>query len=134
MSSIKEQEIMSKIRLGGVLQVKKTKVFGFDFFKKYPELRPEIVVNQIAEELAVELHKILCGEVLEKATISYPKDWWEAVKERFFPLWLRRKFPVEYTVRTMEAIAVYPKISLKNNEHNVVFLIDKKVAQNDNLR
>lgn len=29
--------------------------------------------------------------------IKYPKDWWEALKERFFPKWLLRRFPVEYT-------------------------------------
>ena len=27
---------------------------------------------------------------------AWPRDWWQAVKFRFFPAWLERRFPVVY--------------------------------------
>ena len=32
-------------------------------------------------------------------TIKFPRDWWQAVKERFFPKFLKRKYPVKYQYR-----------------------------------
>jgi hypothetical protein len=32
--------------------------------------------------------------------VQYPSNWIEAVKDRFLPEWLKRRFPVKYTVIT----------------------------------
>ena len=29
--------------------------------------------------------------------VKYPEDWWQAFKERWFPKWLLKKFPIEWT-------------------------------------
>lgn len=33
----------------------------------------------------------------------YPRDWWQAFKERWFPVWLKVHFPVKY----VEIVAVH---------------------------
>ncbi len=33
----------------------------------------------------------------EYATVSYPGDWWQSFKFRWFPNILQRRFPVEWT-------------------------------------
>lgn len=33
----------------------------------------------------------------EEKLASYPRDWWQAVKQRWFPFWILRRWPVEYT-------------------------------------
>ena len=46
------------------------------------------------------------NERLDKE-IKYPSNWREAIKERFFPLWLLRYFPVKYKVFNVHAF--YPE-------------------------
>jgi len=43
-------------------------------------------------------------------TVRWPRDWWQAVKERFFPKWLLRRFPVMYKERVFQASLMLPKI------------------------
>lgn len=51
------------------------------------------------------------GEDFAQRTIRYPRDWFEAVKERWAPRWYRRWSPVRYKVHNIEAKAYYPGIS-----------------------
>lgn len=51
--------------------------------------------------------KIL-GEQLD--VITYPADWWQAFKERWFPAWLKAKFPPQYT--RYEVQAQYPRMAI----------------------
>ncbi len=44
--------------------------------------------------------------------IVYPSDWWQAFKERWFPKWLRKRYPVQYTEHKIAAL--YPEIQLGN--------------------
>jgi hypothetical protein len=39
---------------------------------------------------------------------KYPRDWWQALKERWFPKWLLDKYPVDYHVITIDVKAIYP--------------------------
>ena len=38
--------------------------------------------------------------------VIYPRDWWQAVKARFAPLWLRRRWPVMQTI--CEYVVILP--------------------------
>jgi hypothetical protein len=49
----------------------------------------------------------MAGEVVE--THKYPTTWWDAVKARFFPQWLLRRLPVQWTVvKTWQCYPEYP--------------------------
>lgn len=48
------------------------------------------------------------GESFGGRTIRHPLNWIEAVKERWFPRWARRRWPVRYKVHLIEAKAYYP--------------------------
>ena len=52
--------------------------------------------------------------------ISYPKDWWQACKNRWFPGWLKGRFPIEYHV---ERLARYcPHKAVAEDEPHFQFL------------
>lgn len=53
--------------------------------------------------------------------IKYPSDWWQAFKQRWFPKWLLRKYPVCETVHIIDRKVVYPDlvISIKDKKHNL---------------
>jgi hypothetical protein len=47
------------------------------------------------------------------ATTSYPASWWEAFKERFFPNFLQKRFPVKrvYVDTTIHHFHVCPHVN-----------------------
>lgn len=49
-------------------------------------------------------------DTLEDYTFKAPADWWEAVKERWFPAWALKRCPVCYRVDTINVLALYPQI------------------------
>ena len=52
--------------------------------------------------------------------IRYPKDWWQAFKYRWFPSWLKGRFPIEYHV---EHLARYcPHKAVAEDEPHFQFL------------
>jgi len=50
----------------------------------------------------------LYSSLLDTASVSYPADWWQAVKERWFPKWAISRWPVRYTTKTFEAKQYLP--------------------------
>ena len=39
---------------------------------------------------------------------EFPEDWWQAFKERWFPQWLKKRYPVKYKLIVINARALYP--------------------------
>ena len=79
----------------------------------------EIVSDYVINGIRVSLRGYLLGEVVQHEEISYPRDWWEAFKERWFPKWAKIKWPVQYRKTVMDAKAIYPDFqpSLPNERH-----------------
>lgn len=40
---------------------------------------------------------VLCVEGDTSDVVTYPESWWEYTKERWFPDWLKSRFPIGYT-------------------------------------
>lgn len=72
-------------------------------------------VEEEGRRLLLELTAHIASERLEE--ISYPSDWWQAFKERWFPKWAKAKWPVETT--RYEARALYPRISMPEEQHYI---------------
>jgi hypothetical protein len=54
-------------------------------------------------------------------TAKYPIDWWEAVKERWFPRWLKKFSPVKYKVISLNAKIIYPTLKPRlRHEHKLI--------------
>lgn len=62
--------------------------------------------RQLVKELRIAVWK----EALPTQTFSYPANWWQAVKERWFPDWLLRRFPVVYNKITCTLDRLYPDL------------------------
>lgn len=66
--------------------------------------RGATIIHMVAQAL---------GQTLEE--IHYPATWWQAFKQHFFPRWLLRWFPVEYT--KYKVVTFYPKIAMPSEPH-----------------
>jgi hypothetical protein len=85
--------------------------------------RLDTYVMHITRRIATEKLEIV--EIEATATVRYPATWWQHLKERWYPKWMRTKFPVQYTISTetnkskVEARSFYPKVSLPDHAHYV---------------
>lgn len=49
------------------------------------------------------------GQRLSGFTERYPKDWRQAIKERFAPKWFLKLFPVQCRTIKCETVVVFPE-------------------------
>lgn len=80
----------------------------------------------VADNLVIALTAHVVGQQLKVAAIKAPATWWDAVKERFFPRWLRRLMPVEYRLEVITAYALYPEIALPDSKHLLYHRVEIK--------
>ena len=80
------------------------------------------------EDVTLRLKATVAGEHIETPAARYPKDWKEAVKERFFPRWALTRWPVRYTEKVFDARVVYPMVALPLERHYISVIDLKELA------
>jgi len=83
------------------------------------------VSDYIGRYFDVTLKGYLYGENVESSEIQYPSNWKESFKERWFPNWLKNRFPVKYRIHEMKSKCVYPnfKPSLPTEPYKIIPII-----------
>jgi hypothetical protein len=58
----------------------------------------ESLIDIATDEMIMSLDSYVHGMTSERIVVhrKWPKDWWQAVKERFAPAWFTRRWPVVY--------------------------------------
>lgn len=64
-----------------------------------------------AQALRMEVRKAVFGRKLSEVSVSYPADWWQAVKDRWFPAWAKKRWPVQMKTERLVSTEEYTKIS-----------------------
>ena len=75
------------------------------------------VVGTLIHNLTLQL----ASHQLKHEEITYPADWVQAFKERWFPKWLLKKFPVKYTTIVFDVKELYDKIALPSKDPFIYF-------------
>jgi hypothetical protein len=57
--------------------------------------------------------------------ITYPEDWWQAFKERWFPDWLKEKYPIKYTKVVIDVWELYPTLQPALPDHQPILQMMK---------
>jgi len=65
--------------------------------------------------------------MLHRATIDTPKDWWEHLKERWFPKWALKKWPVRY--EKYEIWEAFPEVAMPPDHARQTVLIYNSVLK-----
>lgn len=58
-------------------------------------------------------------------SFSFPADWIEAFKNRWFPKWALKKWPVKMTIKTLKGQLFYPCLpqTTPQHQHRIRFAI-----------
>ncbi len=90
------------------------------------ELFEEMTVNvrlqeSFANAFVAEVQHFLWSEDAGQREVRYPADWWEALKDRWFPLSWKQRWPVRWQVEHFYVKCVYPgfRPSLPNEQHRM---------------
>jgi hypothetical protein len=70
------------------------------------------LIDEVVGDMVLTLTHRRAVQHLRESVAKYPATWWQHVKERFFPEWLKRKFPVVYTHVLVDAQVFYDKIAV----------------------
>lgn len=68
------------------------------------EFRDDFFTNNVV----MQAHGYLWGRTDELVEIKYPKDWRESFKERWFPAWMLKRYPVAYKTHRIDVREIYP--------------------------
>ena len=87
----------------------------------------ELRVEKIIDGLAIQLCASIWGMPRERLVIDrqWPADWWQATKERWFPAWWLRRWPVRYEKIDLDVqmySAICPHLSLDTQDKHLRFL------------
>lgn len=77
----------------------------------------EVQAEWLGESLAVRIKDYILAQTLEEHKARYPSDWWQAFRERWFPRWALRRWPVRHTTVELKAQALYPSLVLPKEPH-----------------
>ena len=104
------------------------------FSDHFLDTQSESFVDHLVGQFGVRVSGYLWGESVKSYTVRYPRDWKEALKEKWYEIddyylrWLpesfKRKHPVIYTVHNFDLKALYPdiKVSLPDNRHTLMMM------------
>ena len=84
------------------------------------------IIEMIGGDVIVRIEKICISgkEKIIKET-QFPRDWWQAFRERWFPKWWLRLCPIQYKkVITKEIIKMCPHLAVPDNRPHVMFLLE----------
>jgi hypothetical protein len=59
--------------------------------------------------ITVRIIQEVYGRQSPRLTYRYPRDWWQAFKQRFLPAWALKRWPVTETELTVDVRLLYPK-------------------------
>lgn len=104
-------------------------IFLEKFYIAQSEILDDVVIHNFKADLfknildknILILKGFVLGEQLEHVVIKYPINWIQAFKERWFPMWLLRKFPVKYKVYDVDFRVTYPKYNVALPNENKVY-------------
>lgn len=87
-------------------------------------MTPYDLVERLTDEFVVELRGFIWGEDLGEIIEKYLEDWKEAFKERWFPTWLLKKYPVRYKIFRARQKVAYPNFDMPSlgDEKQIYYL------------
>ena len=80
--------------------------------------------NYEIDAMAVRLERTVWSERLGDEEVRWPATWWDAVKDRWFPAWLKRRFPVEWKHADFTVYRGYPDI-VRPSDRSTLFITRK---------
>lgn len=77
----------------------------------------EAAATEVGAAVVFRFKQYIFGRQAEMLTISYPADWWQALRQRWLPAWWLCRWPVRMVTHTVDVKALYPGFALPPHQH-----------------
>lgn len=67
------------------------------------------MLDHMTNDMIVMMEREIWAEPKVTHTVRHPLDWWEHVKQRWFPAWALKRWPVAETVHELHIQRLYPE-------------------------
>lgn len=101
------------------LKVFKTAKISNEILLQKPQIIAHILGSYI-DELVFGLETFIWKEDIGTILVKYPKNWWEAVKDRFLPKWAKKWVLIEYTEIVVKEELWHPDLVIKSDERKLI--------------
>jgi hypothetical protein len=93
-----------------------------EFVRNHLEL--SAYVDEVARRMVLQVQSYILAMEKEcervAVTVTVPRDWWEAVRERWIPKWWLKRWPVKYRTVTsgkdVKKYRVCPHVNVKTRD------------------
>lgn len=92
-------------------------------------IKLRMIEEEIGRRFVVQLQQAVASRKYDVKTVRFPADWRQAFKERWFPKWALKRWPVKYQEVTMEANAYYPDIQIPEHQTFVEVMLSARMKE-----
>ena len=115
------------------IQISAAHAIDKELLRDMPELKLVAYIERASNSLVLQMHAFIYGKRKMFDEISWPLNWKEAFKERWFPKWLLKRLPVKYETRQYEAAAAFPSLKVHGHKKIEYLLLNGcKINEQDN--
>ncbi len=102
---------------GDIRQVK-LRLLHFAAVRKLPQgmIRASARFSFDDESIVAKLEQRVWARALHEEVLESPATWIEAIKERFAPRWLLRRWPIQRTKVDMRVYHAYPTLEIQGHK------------------
>ena len=76
------------------------------------DVKLDITYETMIHHLVMSLRAFVTKQNITAQAYTYPATWWDAVKDRWFPAWLLKRFPVDTITVQYKPCYLYPEFVL----------------------
>ncbi len=81
----------------------------------------------MADDMVMVMKRVVYAHKMEEGAISYPTTWWDHFKQRWFPAWLKKLYPVRMTTKDFKVYRTYPdKVFPKERSYINVQVLERE--------
>lgn len=102
------------------------------FLRNHLEITAEML-NYHADRAAFALRSYVLGMKCSNKPgniVRWPRNWWQAFKERWFPDWWIRRWPVQYSTAVVNGWNVCPHLNVKAQGPHLMFMLGRHTPIN----
>lgn len=85
----------------------------------------ESFLDATCGELVICIRQAVATQPLRCEVVEFPRDWWQAFRQRWFPRWALVRWPVRLCRVELRADAVYPEIPIVEGRGPRIVVIDR---------
>lgn len=87
------------------------------------------IVKMEAERLTMTVVSNVLAEHLGAEAVSFPADWWQGVKARWFPAWALKRWPVQRRTIKLDAYELHPRLRVADGDRHPRVIVSDSFAE-----